>query len=710
MGAHRDQGDTLNPVSGMADMVTQSSPTDTGAKGRPASVEAVGEAHRLPALDGIRAIAVLGVMLFHFGVGGLSGGLLGVDVFFVLSGFLITSLLLREWAATGTLKFGHFYSRRAKRLLPALFLMILMVVVYAAWFARPDTLASLRTDVLSVVGYFSNWHFVFAHQGYFQQGQVSPVLHTWSLAVEEQFYLVWPAVTWLVLRRFGRRGLSFAAGAGLVGSFAITLALSLAGAGNSRLYYGTDVRVQELMAGALLAIWAPAISDWCARRQAAGRPSSAVFALSGWAGFVALLWMFHAVSGENSFLYRGGFLLVGLSTVLLIALCIYHPRQPLVRGLSLEPVRYVGLISYGLYLYHFPLFLWLDPNRTGLRGGPLLAVRLGATFAAAVLSYHLVERPILYGQWWGARVSARSLLVSIPVGAATAIVAIIAATTLPASSLPATTAGAGAAGGSTAALAARSKAAAADLAVPPAPPAGLAGTHQVRVLLLGDSMALTLGVGLSQSAGAWGADVINQGAIGCDLVWNQTVNFQNQTTTAATGCKDWPTVWRSLIQQFHPDVVAILLGRFEYQNRLIDGHWYTVGQAPWDDMITAAMERAIKLVSSDGAKVAMLTLPYVTQTTDAPDGQPWDVNQPSRTKAWNADVRRAAAAFPKMASVVDLNRMIDPGDRYTSYIDGLRVRDFDNEHFSPAGGLYLRRLLLPAFVSLGRERALQRSS
>ena len=660
---------------------------------------AVGDGNYVPALDGIRAIAVLGVLLFHFGVTWLAGGLLGVDVFFVLSGFLITALLLQEKSSTGTLNFGRFYARRAKRLLPALLLMILLVAVYAGWYAEPDTLPSIRSDVLSTVGYFSNWHFIFTHQSYFQRfGPPSPVLHTWSLAVEEQFYLAWPAVTWLVLRRYRRRGLAVAAGVGVVGSFASTFILSLGAAGTTRLYYGTDVRVQELMAGALLAILRPAVSGWLQRRQtAASRPASASWIVGG-AGLVGLIWMFHAVSGNGPFLYRGGFLLVAAATVGLIAVSVYEPGHPVARALALPPVRYVGRISYGLYLYHYPLFLLLDSRRVGISGSGLLLIRLAATFAVAVASFHLVELPVRNGRLIRRRSAPRRLLLGVPAGAALAVTAIVLATTLPSSSLS----------GSVSAASARS--AASMFAVPRTPPPGLTGVHRVRVLLLGDSMAMTLGVGLGRDAGAWGVDIINHGAIGCDLDWTQTVNFQNQTDIAAQGCKDWPTVWKGLIEQYRPDVVAILLGRFEYQNRLMNGRWYTVGQAPWDRLITSRMQQAIKLVSSDGARVAMLTLPYVTQTTNAPNGQPWDVNQPSRTRAWNADVRRAAAAFPGVASVVDLNRMIDPGDRYTSYIDGVRVRDYDNEHFSLAGGLYLRPFLLPAFVTLGREGALSRTA
>jgi peptidoglycan/LPS O-acetylase OafA/YrhL len=641
----------------------------------------------------------MAVLLYHFGVGGLAGGLLGVDVFFVLSGFLITTLLLREWSNTGGIKFGAFYARRAKRLLPALFLTIALVCVYAAWMAEPDTRPAIRADVLSTIGYFSNWHFIFAKQSYFQHfGPPSPVLHTWSLAVEEQFYLVWPALAWVVLRRSGRRGLALTAGVGVAASFVATYAMSLAAVGTTRLYYGTDVRVQELMAGALLALAGPVISRWEVRSGVGRVRPTALIGAAGCLGLVALFWMFHSVSGSGPFLYRGGFLLVAVSTVGLIAVAVHHPAHPLTRVLSTGPPRYIGRISYGLYLYHYPLFLMIDSRRVGLTGAALLATRMAATFAVAIASFHLVEVPVRNGGFRWRSIGPRPLALSAPVGAVVAVAGIVLATVLPGSSLSGATPVAGPA------------ARAGALAVPYLPPTGLAGAHQVRVLLLGDSMALTLGVGLARDAGAWGATVINRGAIGCDLVWNQMVNSQGQTSTAAGGCKNWPTIWPGLVQEFHPDVVAVLLGRFEYSDRLINGHWYTVGQPAWDKMITGQMEQAIRLLSADGARVAMLTLPYVLQTTDAPNGQPWDINQPSRTQAWNNDVQRAAAAFPGVASVVDLNAMVDPGGKYTSYIDGIRVRDQDNEHFSPAGGLFLRPYLLPPLVSLGRQRALQRST
>ena len=206
-------------------------------------------------LDGIRAIAVIGVLGFHAGVAGFGGGLLGVDIFFVLSGYLITSLLVAEWTRTGHLSFLRFYERRARRLLPGLFLLLLLVAVYAHWFAETDTLSQLRGDAFSTLAYVANWRFIFSGQSYFVHfGPPSPLLHTWSLAVEEQFYLIWPGVALLVMRWRGRRGLAVVAAAGIVVSAALTLVLFHHGVSVSRLYYGTDVRTQEVMVGALLAL------------------------------------------------------------------------------------------------------------------------------------------------------------------------------------------------------------------------------------------------------------------------------------------------------------------------------------------------------------------------------------------------------------------------------------------------------------------------
>ena len=662
--------------------------------------DTVGERRYIPGLDGIRAVAVLAVLLFHFGVSGLDGGLLGVDVFFVLSGFLITSLLLQEWAQTGTLRFAAFYARRARRLLPGLLLLLALVAAYAAWFARSDTLSAVRSDAVSTLLYVANWHFIFSDQGYFQwTGPPSPLLHTWSLAVEEQFYLVWPAVCWVVLRRFGRRGLAVAALVGIVASAAVTAALVTAHVSVDRLYYGTDVRTQEVMVGALLAVVGPRLTRWVqgSRGSPRHRLSSVRWrqrwlGLAGTVGLAGLVVMFHTVSGAGSFLYRGGFLVVALSTAAVIALVVHGPRQPVTRVLAVAPLRYLGRISYGVYLYHFPLFLILTAPRMGLDGPALLALRVAATVALASLSYHFVEAPIRSRHL----VPPRRLAVVLPVAAVVVAGAVVAATTFEATGL------------SGESPAAAVEARPSLFGLPPRPPAGLVGDGRVRVALEGDSLALTLGQGLGTASARWGVNVANLGAVGCDLDWASTVYFQGQATSAAQGCKDWPVTFHQMVDRFDPDVVAIELGRWEVSSRLIDGHWSTIGQPAWDRLYAAQLARAIRVFSSRGAKVAVFTLPYIAQTTDAPNGQPWDINLPARTNAYNALVRRVVARFPKQATVIDLNAMLDPAGHYESYLHGVRVRDVDDEHISPAGGMLLRPMVLPRLAALGRAHAAAR--
>ena len=648
----------------------------------------------VPGLDGLRGVAVLAVMGFHAGLGAVNGGLLGVDMFFVLSGFLVTSLLLAEHARTGTIKLLAFWARRARRLLPALLVLLIGIGAYARWVGGGVPPAQLRGDALFTLVYSANWHFIASGQNYFVRfGALSPLLHTWSLAVEEQFYLVWPLVALVVLRRFGRRGVGWAAGIIGAASAAVCAGLFLGGASIDRLYYGTDTRAQSIMVGALLAVLVP-LTERPARPSQADPPTPpgsgpawwhptrrrAVAAL-GLIGACALLWALHAVQGDGPLLYEGGFLVVALCTAAVIASTVELPRAALTRALCLRPLRYTGRISYGLYLYHWPLFLVLDGTRTGLTGAPLLGVRVGATFGLAALSYRFVEQPV---RTWGRSGSRRRAPLAWA-GLSAAVVGLTVAALLAATVTP-----------GEAVLPVGSR--------PPAHfvgPAGVDAAHPEHALLLGDSLALTLGTGLGEQSRDWGITLTNKSAIGCDLDPDTTVNVMGTVSPAAGGCPDWRASWTQLVGRERPDVVAVLLGRWECLDRLFDGHWTHVGEPAFDRHLVAELGQVIDIGSAHGAKVALLTLPYIAQTTEQPDGSPWDMNLPSRTNAYNADVRRAVADHPRQATVIDLNKLLDPQGHYTSYLHGVRVRTFDDEHISTAGGQLLRGALLPLLVDLG---------
>ncbi|MBX6342689.1 MAG: acyltransferase, partial [Thermomicrobiaceae bacterium] len=359
----------------------------------------------LPGLDGLRALAVAAVLLYHLEVGWLRGGFLGVEVFFVLSGYLITSLLLAEWRRARAIDLKAFWLRRARRLLPALYLLLIGTLAYAIAFL-PDELARLRRDALAAFAYVTNWYLIFGHTSYFEAiGRPSLLQHLWSLAVEEQFYLLWPPL-FLVLMRRGRRWALAACLAGALASTALMAALFDPGVDPSRLYYGTDTRAAELLLGAALAfVWDPvrlgdpARARGRLRRWLAAAPHAAL-ALDGAAAvaLLALVGLFHALGEIEPRLYRGGFAVVALVTLVLIA-ATAHPRARWApRLIGCRPLRWVGQRSYGIYLWHWPVFMVTRPGLdVPLAGLPLLALRLAVTVGLAEASYRWVETPFRRG-------------------------------------------------------------------------------------------------------------------------------------------------------------------------------------------------------------------------------------------------------------------------------------------------------------------------
>ncbi len=348
-----------------------------------------------PALDGLRALAVGAVIAYHLNVGWARGGFLGVDMFFVLSGFLITSLLVAEWGQSGRMKFGAFWAGRARRLLPALLLMLAAVTAYAAATLPADQLGQLRGDALSTLFYGANWRFIAVGQSYFMLfSAASPLRHMWSLAIEEQFYLVWPLVVFACL--WLARGRRFLLGAvcavGMVAS-ALTMAAVYTSSDPSRAFYGTDSRAQLLLIGGLLAV---VLARWSPRSTSA----RALVRFAGLVGITYCFWAWAEISDVASWMYRGGFFVFGIAVAAVIA-AVMQParrRSVLQAALSVPPIVWVGRISYGLYLWHWPIIVLVTQERTGLSGWPLSLFQVGLTFAVATLSFYLVELPIRTGR------------------------------------------------------------------------------------------------------------------------------------------------------------------------------------------------------------------------------------------------------------------------------------------------------------------------
>jgi peptidoglycan/LPS O-acetylase OafA/YrhL len=379
----------------------------------------------LPGLDGLRALAVTAVIAYHLGYGWAQGGLLGVGVFFTLSGYLITDILVGQFAASGRVKLGDFWLRRARRLLPALFVMLAVVTVWVNAFNRAFV-PGYRGDVVASGLYVNNWWYIFQHDSYYSRfAPPAPLDHLWSLAVEEQFYLVWPWVVlamvliagWLVKRRRVRllgpgthveaRGSDFLSGrarwamAGVALVLATASAIEMAmlyhpGYDPTRIYEGTDTRAFGLLIGAAVAMVYPTRQGGRTLSAAARR----VLDAAGLVGLVVVVLLVWRTNQYSPFMFQGGLEVLSVATALVVA-AVATPGGLLGRALGWTPMRWIGVRSYGIYLWHYPIIVLTAA--AGTVGTPVSAVRavvlVAATVVIAALSWRFIEEPIRRGSY-----------------------------------------------------------------------------------------------------------------------------------------------------------------------------------------------------------------------------------------------------------------------------------------------------------------------
>jgi len=362
----------------------------------------------MPGLDGLRALAVLAVIIYHQNLNWGQGGLLGVTLFFVLSGYLITGILMRQWENSGKIDLKDFWLRRARRLLPALFLLLAGVGLWLALWDM-ERLVSIKQEILAAIFYVNNWYEVFHEVSYFESfGPPSPLGHLWSLAVEEQFYLLWPLLLGLGLRFFGKS--KWLTGGTIALALVSALAMTMTytpGLDPSRVYYGTDTRAFSLLIGAALAMILPREKM---KEELAGR-NKVILEGVGVLALLVVLVMMVGVNPYKPFLYQGGLLAFSVAAACLVAV-LAHPASFLARVFSWRPLRWIGETSYGIYLWHYPVIILTDPfiNRNGFNLS-LTLMQIVITLILATLSRYLVEEPIRYGirqrtrrrsrvQWW----------------------------------------------------------------------------------------------------------------------------------------------------------------------------------------------------------------------------------------------------------------------------------------------------------------------
>jgi peptidoglycan/LPS O-acetylase OafA/YrhL len=586
----------------------------------------------VPALDGLRGIAVLGVLFFHAN-GALPGGYLGVDLFFVLSGFLITSLLLAEHRQTGRIVLSSFWVRRARRLFPALLTLMPVIAIYGRFVAKPDELARLRADALATLGYVANWRAIFSHTSYWDLFAVpSPLEHTWSLSIEEQFYVVWPLLVVLLLRRHTKR---------LVLLFALALAGLSMGATvalfdpeqTSRVYLGTDTRAAGILVGAALASVVSPNATWAGRT---------VRTLDG-VGAIAILGLGAAwwkLTGDSPFLYRGGLWLTEVAAVVLIVCATMGPSSRVAQALSFRPLAALGTISYGVYLWHWPVNVLLTPERIHVRGFCLHVIHTAITLAIAGLSHRFVETPIrIRGVPFG-----RPMYV-VPAAVALAVLLVVRATYARPPPLPALRPPAGVAAVESITVES------ADASAPPPLP--------FRIVLLGDSTANSLG---------WGLRGVHKARVSVDL------RGQDGCAMVADLCGG--PGWAKEAKDSHPDAILVVLGGAFMHGITVDGRWRKACHRQWDHRLESTLARRFEDLKSPGGQVWAVTVPYALGV--------WTGSAiRAEVDCINTSIRRAAESVPEVR-VLELAEHLCPGGDCELEFEGATIRP-DGVHYSVDG-------------------------
>jgi peptidoglycan/LPS O-acetylase OafA/YrhL len=652
-----------------------------------------------PALDGVRAVSVIAVLLFHGGVGWMSGGYVGVSVFFTLSGFLITSLLLTEHTTTGTVDAGRFYTRRAKRLLPASLVCLAAVALLAAGGAFGDV-ANLRRDVIGALLQVFNWVKLasgesYADLGNAQAGVQNPLQHYWSLAIEEQFYWVWPLAVAGMLRVF-RRGRPGVWPIAALTVLAVVVAPVIAAVwGADATYWSTPARISEILAGALVA--ALVLHRTVAPRVAALAPLGLLVIIA------CCVW-FPAGRGPA---YQGWFPAVAAASAALIA--GLQAEGAVRTALAWTPLVAIGKVSYGVYLYHWPVFVLVDRHWPQLSLWPALLVKVAITAAVSVVSFVAIERPVRQSTWVGGRqalvgafVGAAAVVAVVPlVPTADTFYAVDAAAAeqaaiddapvepLPTLVAPPTSGFEPATVPATGAVTTSSSAAPTTTAllVPPRP---------VRIVVVGDSTAEATGAGLVQWAVANPAlaQVSLVTGAGCGLVMGGFIELTTGTRDVDAECGPYVRgIVPDRVAELQPDVVMVMTTVWDVLDRQLTKGGPVLTPLDADlqqSMLASFAEFTDSLLAMGVPRVVWIQAPAPLPALFGGDDQQGD---PARHEVMHTVISAVCADRPATRAV-DLAGWLQGQPMADS-------RDFrsDGVHWTPEASLDIAtRLLGPALV------------
>ena len=619
----------------------------------------------VPALDGLRALSVVVVIAFHTGQPWLPGGFLGVDVFFVLSGFLITTLLLEEWRAHTTIDVVGFWGRRLRRLMPALLLVVASTLVLAGILGNARG-ASNGRDALGSLLYVNNWNQVLDRTDYFDTFLgASPLLHTWSLGIEEQFYLLWPLVLiWLLVRRR----------LDLPGLGALILALVLVSTGlmwwhyqaenPTPAYVATDARLATIGVGAAAAVllqWqGDLVRSWLRRWFARPLPALCLLGLLGCM----------AVANQDSgWLFQWGFLVVAVVAALLIVCLVHGPRGTVARLMSTRPATAIGEISYGLYLWHWPVIVLLGAQTLQLTGTRLVLVQLAIMTAAATASYVLVERPIRrralrrrFGVA-GERATLSIAFIVVLVGALAVSV-----------------------GGSAAIVANGSERTFSS------------GSGDTSVFVYGDSVVFGL-LRDFESGSQPGLSVSGSSKLGCPAL-PQTNWVDGAADPPAEDCQEWYDTWQDALLAANADLAVLPASQWSLFDVVVDGDVAPLGSQAWATTMTAQLDSYVDAMAEASPHVVLVNQPCYRVFDDGRSPYARTIDDDSRVATYNDFL--AEYAEQRGLPVLDIYSWLcgpgeDPEER-----DGVKTR-IEGLHFTADGAQLVWAWLAPQLIRIAAQ-------
>lgn len=637
-----------------------------------------------------------------------SGGFLSVSAFFTLSGFLITTLLILEREASGRISFGRFWSRRFRRLLPALLLTLIGVSVLAPIVGDDAALGSLRAELLSAAGYVINWHSIFTKSDYaatFATAQ-SPLKHLWSVSIEEQWYLLLPVLVAAVLGLARRSRLMLGVAFGVLAVASVALSWVLGdGHYSNRVYLGTDTRFAEMALGGLLAT---VTAGRFAPRVATARPTWARRGvdLATFGVFVAGIWLWVTADIRGDFPYRGGLAIhaVGVCAVIYAAM---HQGTLVNRVLRFAPFASLGKVSYGAYLFHWPVLLWLTPSRMGLPAGWTAVVQITLVVVAAQISYRFYEAPIRVG----ARVlSWRRLLLPAAGVSALVMLALLLPDPDPSRVTALETTDAASIGdlaGSNRLVTAGNARSGSDVsstttvdstvatAPPPPPP--------VRIMVIGDSFAMSLVPGMRDLAEVRSDfGFLNGALVGCGFGRGGRNRGIGLDVSYSKECRQRDAWLLGALDYYRPDVVVAAGGMWDITDRKPPGFqsWTHVGDPGYDAFLTTEIRHVADLVQGGGASLVWLNAPNwnpVYTPANFMGRGPYPEADPARSVRYN-EVLVAALAGRSKTQLLDLRSFLQslPGGDLAPDVRA------DGVHLTQTSTRTVAQWLVPQLIATGR--------